>query len=404
MAGGRKSAATTRDRSRHNKARANPRKGSHSESGNEEELDLESLNVLMKKNGLYIRDVTADGNCLFRAVSDQLYGNEKNHFELRAKATRYMSLHPGAFKPFIDTSTQSFEDYVLQMASPNTWGDNLVLQALSKAITLDIRIHQLGIAYDIRNDHGSKVRSTTAIHLSYHDGQHYASVRRIDLDETDGANGAANHPLLSIPTPRQSAKSSQPEAQQESGFLVEAQARARTVDKDVEKTLENVVKNLRNGDDERCCGNDAEDDESGASRPRVSRKFLSALQGEAADIRELTLEAVKRATRIDILLRTANDEDHDHKSVARSKKKVYQMLDIADVRSKDLEELARGKVDENSKKKDDSTPAKRPSKKKAQQAKVRERKARRLREQEHAASADIPLSPEEPQSKREVAI
>lgn len=35
---------------------------------------------------MFIKDVEGDGNCMFRAISDQLYGNEIYHKELRKYA------------------------------------------------------------------------------------------------------------------------------------------------------------------------------------------------------------------------------------------------------------------------------------------------------------------------------
>jgi hypothetical protein len=38
-----------------------------------------SLPVLLKEKGLVIKEVEPDGNCMFRSISDQLYGTEIFH-------------------------------------------------------------------------------------------------------------------------------------------------------------------------------------------------------------------------------------------------------------------------------------------------------------------------------------
>lgn len=43
-----------------------------------------------EKNNLVMKEVGGDGNCLFRAVSDQLYGEETFHGEIRQLCMRYI--------------------------------------------------------------------------------------------------------------------------------------------------------------------------------------------------------------------------------------------------------------------------------------------------------------------------
>lgn len=40
--------------------------------------------------GLELRDITGDGNCFFRALSDQLNGNESEHIRYRREVCKYM--------------------------------------------------------------------------------------------------------------------------------------------------------------------------------------------------------------------------------------------------------------------------------------------------------------------------
>ena len=42
------------------------------------------------KSGFVIRTVEGDGNCLFRAISDQIYGTEKFHAEIRGYCLKYI--------------------------------------------------------------------------------------------------------------------------------------------------------------------------------------------------------------------------------------------------------------------------------------------------------------------------
>lgn len=384
MAGGRK-ASSGRDRHRQ-KSRPQAKSNSPSRSGDEFEFDLDAFNAVLRKRQLYVRDVTGDGSCLFRATSDQLCGNENLHRELRARATKYMRDHPDSFAPFIDSSTISFEEYVEEMSRDNVWGGNLELQALSMALVLDVRIHQLGApVYDIKNNHGRKEREPTPIHLSYHDGQHYASVRR--LDEGENHSVCAGHATLSMTTNAISSKSSA-QNEVETEVLTEAKKERDEIDKKVANMLKIVLA--------------ADGDGSKASRLRLNESQRKAFETEVADIRDLAYDAVKRAAGLNAILLSEDEPDYD-KSVARRKKKVHQLLEAAHKSSQDLEERV-SSLTVSSQAVREAAPAKRPSKKKAQQAKMRERKNRRLREQERNAVGDVPVPQDEAQSKNEVAI
>jgi OTU domain-containing protein 3 len=63
------------------------------------------------------------------------------------------------------------------MRKDGEWGGNLELQALSLAFNVNITVHQLEAPWFelINFDLGD----TRMVHLSYHDGDHYASVRNI---------------------------------------------------------------------------------------------------------------------------------------------------------------------------------------------------------------------------------
>ena len=52
--------------------------------------------------GLKIRDVAADGNCLFSAVSDQVYGTPASHADVRRDTMDFIEQHRADFEPFVE--------------------------------------------------------------------------------------------------------------------------------------------------------------------------------------------------------------------------------------------------------------------------------------------------------------
>jgi OTU domain-containing protein 3 len=52
--------------------------------------------------GLYAASTIGDGNCLFRALSDQLYGTESRHFQLRRDVCDWIEQHKTRYEPFVE--------------------------------------------------------------------------------------------------------------------------------------------------------------------------------------------------------------------------------------------------------------------------------------------------------------
>ena len=57
----------------------------------------ESFKVALKKKGLEMVEQDGDGNCLFRAVSLQVYGDPDVHMDVRKRCLDFMVSHHGAF-------------------------------------------------------------------------------------------------------------------------------------------------------------------------------------------------------------------------------------------------------------------------------------------------------------------
>lgn len=75
------------------------KKKSENDPFGEEEIELAKQ---LGNLGLEIREITADGNCMFSAVSDQLYGSEKKAKELRTCSCLYIMKNKDHFLPFMD--------------------------------------------------------------------------------------------------------------------------------------------------------------------------------------------------------------------------------------------------------------------------------------------------------------
>ncbi|XP_010270437.1 PREDICTED: OTU domain-containing protein 3 isoform X3 [Nelumbo nucifera] len=144
--------------------------------------DLSEFCSQLDALGLKVVQVTADGNCFFRALADQLEGNEEEHGKYRHMVVQYILKHREEFEPFIEDDIP-FDEYCQSMEKDGTWAGHMELQAASLVTRSNICIHQLmSPRWYIRNFDNRGIRM---IHLSYHNEEHYNSVRLKD-DECNG--------------------------------------------------------------------------------------------------------------------------------------------------------------------------------------------------------------------------
>lgn len=140
-----------------------------------EEWDAEFKKFLKKllPLGYFVREVTGDGNCLFRSIADQLEIEGLEHIGVRETIVRHITENRESYEPFIEDDVP-FDRYISSMAKNGTWGGNLELQACSMAFSVNIKIFQVDLpCWDVVN----WPATAKTLFLSYHDGDHWNSVR-----------------------------------------------------------------------------------------------------------------------------------------------------------------------------------------------------------------------------------
>lgn len=84
-------------------------------------VDLAKFKISITKKGLKIEEVSGDGNCLFRAVGDQLFGEESKHEFLREQVCDHLEVNKEEYKWFIEED-KNIDDYISTMRSAGEWG------------------------------------------------------------------------------------------------------------------------------------------------------------------------------------------------------------------------------------------------------------------------------------------
>ncbi|KAJ1422193.1 hypothetical protein B484DRAFT_308075, partial [Ochromonadaceae sp. CCMP2298] len=73
---------------------------------------------------LRVVPVSGDGNCLFRAVAHQVYGDEELHGMVRAKCVDYMECAAAFFSQFVEGGADMFPHYLAAKRTDGCWGDD----------------------------------------------------------------------------------------------------------------------------------------------------------------------------------------------------------------------------------------------------------------------------------------
>lgn len=167
------------------------------------------LNNILQQHNLSIKQVSADGNCMFSAISDQLsYIHESRYYDqqsLRELSADYIKQHKNDFVPYIhndndNNETIDIEQYCKSLTSKRhiQWGSHTELVALSAALQRPIHIYNANSDKPIIVEHSSiQYTNIQPIRLSYHQhyytlGEHYNSVIDSDLVISDSDNDNDN--------------------------------------------------------------------------------------------------------------------------------------------------------------------------------------------------------------------
>ncbi|XP_062821633.1 OTU domain-containing protein 3 isoform X2 [Anolis carolinensis] len=138
------------------------------------------LAAQLRALGLRLREVPGDGNCLFRALGDQLEGHSQNHLRHRQETVAYMRRQRPHFEPFVEDELP-FDKHLANLSQPGTFAGNDAIVAFAKNNQVNVVIHQLNAPlWQIR---GTDKANARELHIAYRYGEHYDSVRKINDNE-----------------------------------------------------------------------------------------------------------------------------------------------------------------------------------------------------------------------------
>lgn len=88
--------------------------------------DHERLSNRLEVYNFVENKVQGDGNCQFRALSDQLYQTSEHHRIVRKKVVNQLKSHREKYEGYVP---MDYDDYLKKMSKSGEWGDHVTLQA-----------------------------------------------------------------------------------------------------------------------------------------------------------------------------------------------------------------------------------------------------------------------------------
>ncbi|EIN05764.1 cysteine proteinase [Punctularia strigosozonata HHB-11173 SS5] len=120
-------------------------------------LNNQLLTEQLRALGLYAAPTLGDGNCLFRALSDQLHGTPAHHATLRRDVCDWIEQHKARYEPFCDDE-RGIDTHLSCMrqqgksplvSPPRTYGGHMELSAFAHMTGRNVKVVQPGLVYVI---------------------------------------------------------------------------------------------------------------------------------------------------------------------------------------------------------------------------------------------------------------
>jgi OTU domain-containing protein 3 len=111
------------------------------------------LDNQLRSLGLYAANTLGDGNCLFRALSDQLYGSPSKHAQLRQDICDFIVKHKSRYEPFVEDE-RGLDVHIRCMRENGTYGGHLELSSFAHMVKRNVKVIQPGLVYVIEWDAG----------------------------------------------------------------------------------------------------------------------------------------------------------------------------------------------------------------------------------------------------------
>lgn len=139
----------------------------------------------LARRGLVIKEMEGDGACMFRAIAEQIYGDQEMHGQIRRLCMDYMLNNKDHFREFI---TENYESYIDRKRADHVHGNHVELQAISEMFARPVEVYQYSDepinvllprsegAPEVGGASTSSAQQYPPLRLSYHRAVHYNAI------------------------------------------------------------------------------------------------------------------------------------------------------------------------------------------------------------------------------------
>ena len=134
--------------------------------------------LIFERKGYRINPMERDGNCLFRAVAEQVYCDAKLYNTLKNECLDFMEEEEKWFSEFFPDNVD-YKEYISNLREDGAWGGNPEIFALSNLFKRPFEIYENSLEpkkVDFSNNQGNNL---PPIRLFYRNN-HYAAIRSDD--------------------------------------------------------------------------------------------------------------------------------------------------------------------------------------------------------------------------------
>ncbi|EGT50570.1 hypothetical protein CAEBREN_18784 [Caenorhabditis brenneri] len=126
----------------------------------------------MERRGFVIKEMEGDGACMFRAIAEQIYGDQEMHGQIRELCMNYMTTNKDHFEGFI---TEDYDNYIMRKREENVHGNHVELQAISEMFARPV---ELAAPIDGAgpSNNADQMQQNPPLRLSYHRNVHYNAI------------------------------------------------------------------------------------------------------------------------------------------------------------------------------------------------------------------------------------
>ena len=153
------------------------------------------LNYRLLRCGLKPLNVGGGGDCFFKSVSHQIYGDPSHHLQIRAAGIQYLTENP---ERFIESNLEtSWLEYLNNMSMQGTWADHIVIQAVADAMNLMIHIVESNQNFTEMTlvEAANTIQNSRSIHVYIgHIGEmHYVSTVAVLSERSSNVNSCKSN-------------------------------------------------------------------------------------------------------------------------------------------------------------------------------------------------------------------